>query len=155
MLTEKHKELIEKIGVYFELAMPPAAARILALLIVSDQDSLVFEDIRSSLNLSKSATSNGINALLDSKRIEYYTKMGDRKRYFKWNPTSTINHFRSEIEKILGLNTLFENTIQLKRDKESYNTKMLGELSDLMHFLYQETSTVYEQWKENKQQKVY
>lgn len=155
MLSNKQKELIEKIGIYFEQAMPPAAARILALLIVSDQDSFGFEEIRSNLNLSKSATSNGLNALLSVQKIEYYTKTGDRKRYFKWKPTSTINHFKTEIEKILGLNNLLENALQLKQDKESYNAKMLGELSDLMHYLYKETSTIYEQWKENKQQKVY
>ena len=153
MLSQKQNELIEKIGIYFEQGMPPAAARILALLIVSDQDSFSFDEIRSNLNLSKSSTSNGINTLLSVQKIEYFTKTGDRKRYFKWSPTSTINHFRTEIEKILGLNNLLEVAKQLKKDKESYNSQMLGELSDLMDYLYKETSIIYERWKENNQKK--
>ncbi|NJN27874.1 MAG: MarR family transcriptional regulator [Cyclobacteriaceae bacterium] len=143
---------MEKIGIYFEHSMPPAAARILALLIVSDQDSFCFDDIRANLNLSKSATSNGINALLGVNKIEYYTKTGDRKRYFKWKPNSTIGHFKTEIEKILGLNILLEDALHLKKDKDSHNAQMLAELSDLMHYLYQETSSIYELWRTNKQQ---
>ena len=48
MLTQNQKELIEKIGIYFEQGMQPAAARILALLIVADQDSFSFDEIRES-----------------------------------------------------------------------------------------------------------
>ena len=46
LLSEKQIELIEKIGIYFEQGMQPAAARILALLIVSDKEALIFDEIR-------------------------------------------------------------------------------------------------------------
>jgi DNA-binding transcriptional regulator GbsR (MarR family) len=148
MLSAKQKVLIEKIGVYFEHGMPPAAARILALLIVSDHESFSFDEIRTNLNLSKSATSTGINVLLGVNKIEYFTKTGDRKRYFRWSPKGTFDHFKTEIDKILELNILLENAFQLKQEKETYNAKKLGELSDLMQFFYKETSSIYDQWKE-------
>ena len=82
MLSQKQIELIEKIGIYFEQNMPPAAARILALLIVADNEAFSFDRIRETLNLSKSATSNGINFLLSVNKIDYLTKSGDRKKVF-------------------------------------------------------------------------
>lgn len=150
MLSQKQIELVEKIGIYFEQSMQPAAARILALLIVADQDTCSFDRIRESLNLSKSATSNGINFLLSVKKIEYITKSGERKRYFKWSPSNTIEHFKEGIEKILGLSTLFEETLKQKTTKNSFNTQMLEELTDLMNFLHIEMPAVYEKWEQSR-----
>ena len=150
MPTQKQIELVEEIGIYFEQSMPPAAARILALLIVADREAFSFDRIRESLNLSKSATSNGINFLLSLKKIEYFTKSGERKRYFKWSPSNTIEHFKEGIEKILGLSTLFEETLKQKKDKNSFNSQMLEELTDLMNFLHIEMPAVYAKWEQRR-----
>ena len=81
---QKQDELIEKIGVHFEKeGLQPVAARILSLLTVSDKEEQTFDEIRDTLKISKSAASNGINLLLKINSIEYITKLGDRKRYFK------------------------------------------------------------------------
>ena len=154
MLSQEQIELIEKIGIYFEQGMQPAPARILALLIVADQDAFSFERIRTTLNLSKSATSNGINFLLNVKKIEYFTKSGERKRYFKWSPANTIHHFKEGIDKVLGLSILFEETIRLKKDKGSFNSKKLEELTDLMNFLHREMPAIFDKWEKSRSQKL-
>lgn len=150
MLTQKQKELVEKIGIYFEQGMQPAAARILALLIVADEESFSFDEIREAQKLSKSATSNGINYLLSLKKIDYYTKPGDRKRYFKWSPSNTIVHFKEGIQKVLGLSVLFEETFQHKKNTTSFNSQKLEELTDLMNFLHEEMPTIYEKWENRR-----
>lgn len=152
MLSEKQIELIEKIGIYFEQAMQPAAARTLALLIVSDQEAHSFDSIREALNLSKSATSNAINFLINAKKIEYFTKSGDRKRYFRWNPSNTITHFKEGIEKVLDLSILFEETLKTKNNKYSVNYEKLFELTDLMNFLHRELQDIYQKWELRKSQ---
>jgi DNA-binding transcriptional regulator GbsR (MarR family) len=150
MLSKTQIELIEKIGIYFEQGMQPAAARILALLIVSDDESYSFDNIRETLNLSKSATSNGINFLLSVRKIEYFTKSGDRKRYFKWSPSYTITHFKEGFEKVLELSQLFEETLKHKENKESHNTQHLKELTELMNFLHQEMPLIFEKWEKRR-----
>jgi len=154
MLTEKQSELIEKMGIHFEQSMQPATARILALLIVSDEDALSFDDIRQVLKLSKSATSNGINFLLSTKKIEYITRSGDRKRYFTWNPQNTIIHFKEGIEKILGVSKLLEETFKIKKNDGSSNYKSLAELIDLMNFLRSELPVVFAKWERSKTRKA-
>lgn len=152
MLSQKQKELIEKIGIYFEQGMQPAAARILALLIVSENDSFSFDKIREILKLSKSATSNGLNYLLSVNKIEYFTKPGDRKRYFKWSPLNTIHHFKEGIEKVLGLSILFEETLKLKKNRDSFNAQKLVELADLMSFLHKEMPIIFKKWESQRTQ---
>lgn len=152
MLTEKQTELIEKIGIHFEKTIPPAAARILGLLIVSDQESFSFDEIREVLNLSKSATSNGINFLISVKKIDYFTKSGDRKRYFRWSPKSTIAHFKEGIENILGLSVIFEETLSCKKEHQSFNFRRLEELTDFMNFLRKEMPAVFLRWEQKNQQ---
>ena len=150
MLSKKQIELIEQIGIYFEQSMQPAAARILALLIVSDQDAHSFEEISAALNLSKSATSNGINFLLSVKKIEYFTKSRERKRYFRWSPHNILNHFKEGIEQVLGLSKLFEETIHQKKATDSFNAQMLVELTDLMNFLHKELPFVFQKWENSR-----
>lgn len=150
MLSEQQTDLVEQIGIYFEQGMQPAPARIMALLIVSDQEEYSFDRIREVLNLSKSATSNGINFLLSVKKIEYFTKSGERKRYFRWTPRTTIEDFKDGIEKVLGLSVLFEQTLFHKKEKGSFNTKKLAELTELMNFLRKELPLVYHKWENNR-----
>ena len=90
-ITGAQLKLVEKLGVVFEQSgMQPAAARVASLLIIADKTELTFDQIRATMKLSKSATSNAINTLLLAKRIIYITKPGDRKRYF----TSDIKEWK-------------------------------------------------------------
>lgn len=87
MMTEKEK-LVENMGVHFErlFNLPPLAARIYILLLLSNRDGLSFEEIRGFTDASKSSVSANINLLLQGERINFLTKPGDRKRYFKPSP---------------------------------------------------------------------
>jgi DNA-binding transcriptional regulator GbsR (MarR family) len=153
MLSKTQIELIEKIGIYFEQGMQPAAARILALLIVTDEEAFSFDGIREALKLSKSATSNGINFLLSAKKIEYFTKSGDRKRYFRWSPSYTIVHFKEGFEKLLGLSLLFEEALENRKDKGSSSTQNLKELTYLMKFLQKEMPLIFQKWEAGRTEK--
>lgn len=84
-LKQRQNELIEEIGVRLEsrLNVAPLAARIYALLTLSSYDGLSFEQIREIIGSSKSSTSVNLNVLKQLKYIEYHTKQGDRKRYFR------------------------------------------------------------------------
>ena len=105
ILTDKQKELIESFGVVQEgMGLSPASARVDALLIVADSTELTFDEIRETLKLSKSATSNAINNLIMLKRIGYKTKLGDRKRYFHTRLGQWKNVFIDGIEGLTAYN---------------------------------------------------
>lgn len=87
---EQKKILIEELGIHLENQhdIPPLAARIYASLIVTDREGLSFDQCQMSRCASKSSISTAINLLLKLGLISYFTKPGDRKRYFRTNTAS-------------------------------------------------------------------
>lgn len=146
-LTEKQKELIESFGVIQEhMGLTPAAARVNSLLTIADENEMTFDEIRETLNLSKSATSNALNVLITLERIGYKTKSGDRKRYFY----SKLDQWKSKFKKdMLGLNgyneILKEIHVNRNPNTKEYNDK-LKELTEFMEYFITETVKIIDKW---------
>lgn len=96
------EEIIETLGVHLEQEhnLPPLAARIYAILILTDQDGLTFEDCLEKRGASKSSTSTSLNLLLNMGVITYFTKPGNRRRYFKTAKKKTF--FLSKLQENLN-----------------------------------------------------
>ncbi|MDN3665130.1 GbsR/MarR family transcriptional regulator [Algibacter miyuki] len=91
---QKKMGLVEKLGVHLEAReqLAPVAARILAYVILTGKRGATFEDMVSILCASKSTISTHLNHLQDLSKIEYFTKTGDRKKYFVINKDTIIQH---------------------------------------------------------------
>ena len=148
MLTNKQKELIESFGVIQEqMGLSPAAARVNALLTVSDNSELSFDAIKESLKLSKSATSNAINYLLSLDRIGYKTKPGDRKRYFFSKLDQWKESFRRDIGALNGYTNILNEIIENQSDKNSEFNEKLVELNKFMDYFIRESLNLIDNWK--------
>ena len=151
ILSTKQKELIERIGIFLEhQGLPPAMARISGLLLVSDRLELTFEEIYTTLNISKSAASNSISLLLNTHRIEYITKPGDRKRYFKVR----IDQWEKMLmERFQGFSDYIA-LIQEIHDQRTKTTKVfnanLKEAISFITFMSEEFPSIYKKWRKNK-----
>lgn len=62
--------------------MAPVAARIFSYIILTGKQGTTFEDLVENLCASKSTISTHLNHLQDLRKLEYFTKTGDRKKYF-------------------------------------------------------------------------
>lgn len=123
---EKQK-LIEEVGLHFEKTqnMAPLAARIYAIMILSPNDGHTFEEIMMITDASKSSVSTQLNLLMQTKKVDYFTKPGDRKRYFKASRAylkNTLKEYLENIseeinmvEKIINFNSTY-NTEKFERD---------------------------------------
>lgn len=96
------EKLIEEIGLGIEerLNLSPIASRIYSLLILSPYDGLTFEEIRDIIQASKSSTSININVLSQLDYIKFYTKPGDRKRYFRLTKYSSLISLEMSLQTI-------------------------------------------------------
>jgi DNA-binding transcriptional regulator GbsR (MarR family) len=150
-LSSKQKELIEKMGVFHKKnGMPPTEARIIALLLVSDQIELSFDEIRDYLQISKSAASNALNNLMNSHRIEYITKYGDRKRYFRSNLPNWKTQASESLQKLLSVNVIMKEILNIRTaDTPDFN-KDLADVIDFIDFLQQELLGIYQRWRSEK-----
>ena len=102
MFCSEKKKLIEEVGLHFEQEkqMSPLAARIYAIMILSPYEGNSFEEIVEMTCASKSSVSTQLNLLLQLKKVEYFTKPGDRKRYFRSSKCYLINSMQEELDYI-------------------------------------------------------
>lgn len=119
-LEEKKRLVTEKLGVFFqeEKNMAPVAGRILSTLIINGNKGITFEQLVKDVQASKSTVITYLNDLISEGRISYYTKEGDRKRYFVLAPDFLAH-------KIQNQSTAWAKEIAVRKEvlafKEAHN----------------------------------
>lgn len=150
-LTDKQLKLIEELGVLNEHAgMQPAAARVLGLLLVSENTELTFEEIYETLHLSKSATSNALNFLINTDRAEYITKPGERKRYFRVKLRSLKEGVQKSLAGIDAYNVLLKEVLNIRSNRSNEFYASLEEACKFLDFIKGELPNLYAKWEAQK-----
>jgi len=150
-LNDKQKAVIENIGINYETAgLQPAAARIMGLLYVADKPELTFDEITDCLQISKSATSNALNLLLQTGQIEYITFSGDRKRYFRLKISNWRDSFAKKIEVMTSFNKLLRQVLEVRTTETPEYNASLEELINFLDFVNQELPGLLQKWEKTK-----
>lgn len=147
-LEQQKTELIEQLGVQLECEnFAPLAARIFATLILTGKEGITFEQLVCDLNASKSSVSSHLEHLQTSQRVRYFTKPGDRKRYFTIHPNLMINVIdeltsKWEREKEVHQKVLNYKKESNKKTKEKEHLFDLEFQQDFLTFLEEATSAI-------------
>lgn len=150
-LSDKKLKLIEGLGMHFEKSgMQPAASRILSLLMVSDQNELTFEEIYETLNISKSAASNGIKFLIGTERVEDITRPGERKRYFHCKVKSLNEGVQRSLNNIEIFNSLLKEVLAQRSEETKEFNKGLEEVVGYLDFMKMELPALFQKWENLK-----
>lgn len=150
-LSDKKLKLIEELGMYFEKSgTTPAAARIFALLMIADQNELTFEEIYETLNISKSAASNGLNLLIGTDRVEYITRPGERKRYFRSKVQSLNEGVRRSLGNMEVFNSLLKEVLIQRSEETKEFNKGLEEVINYLDFMKIELPALLKKWESIK-----
>ncbi|MBP0902753.1 GbsR/MarR family transcriptional regulator [Mariniflexile gromovii] len=120
-ICKEKMALVEKLGVHLEKReqLAPVAARILSYIILTGKSGATFEDMVHILCASKSTISTHLNHLQDLNKIVYFTKTGDRKKYFVINRDMVLQHIDTMIEEWREVKELH---LEIKAYKETINT---------------------------------
>jgi DNA-binding transcriptional regulator GbsR (MarR family) len=148
-LTKK-EEIIEKLGVHIESKeqLAPLAARILSTLILTGKQGATFDSLVCELGASKSTISTHLTTLQAANRITYYTKAGDRKKYFTLVPDAMINSMTEMLKNWKCERELHLEIIAYKKDineslPDDDNTKFDLEFhDDYLEFLDQASASI-------------
>jgi DNA-binding transcriptional regulator GbsR (MarR family) len=150
-VTVAQKRLIEKLGVFFEgQGRTPAEARIIALLLVADQLEMTLEEIQQTLNISKSAVNNAVNVLMLTQQLEYVTKPGDRKKYYKSKIEQWMSHVEEHVEKALEGRTLLREALEQRTKSTKEFNIALKDMIDFMEFVQSHHQDLFAKWKKAK-----
>ncbi|WP_101442378.1 GbsR/MarR family transcriptional regulator [Pontibacter ramchanderi] len=150
-LSNEQRQLIEEFGIYQENnGFQPAVARVMGLLLVSDRAELTFDEISEALNISKSATSNALNMLLNTGHIEYTTFSGDRKRYFRIKSSNWRDLFEKKMQDLSYLNGLLKRVLEVRnRELPIYDAK-LNDFISFMDYLKDRMPSLITEWEKSR-----
>ncbi|TXD49946.1 GbsR/MarR family transcriptional regulator [Polaribacter sp. IC073] len=123
-ICKEKMALVEKLGVHLENRehLAPVAARILSYIILTGKKGTTFEDMVTILCASKSTISTHLNHLQDLNKIVYFTKTGDRKKYFIINQGMVVQHINTMVNK---WGEEREIHLELKKYKETINNNKI------------------------------
>ena len=150
-VTIAQKRLIEKLGVFFEgQGRTPAEARVIALLLVSDQLEMTLEEIQLTLGISKSSVNNAINVLGLTQQLEYVTKPGDRKKYYRSKIEQWMTHVEEHVQKALEGRALLKEALEQRTKSTKEFNNALKEMIDFMEFVQSYHQDLFAKWKKSK-----
>ena len=148
MLTEKQRELIERIGVFHEhKGMQPLVGRIIGLLLVKENAEATFEEIVEELGVSKSAVSNALTFLQAKERIIYHTKPGDRKRYFTMKVSDWRADFEKELLNIAEIQKFLDEVLEIHQHQKTDFCCQMKDFSNFLDFFRKEVPAMFERFK--------
>ncbi len=150
-LNDQQKEIIERFGVFHEqMGMQPVVGRLLGYLLLTDTGEATFQDFVDDLGISKSAVSNSLNVLQAMNVIDYITKPGDRKRYFRLKKQSFREIMESQISKVLQIRELFIQALEHRSERGSEMTLRLRRLTDYFEFMSKEIPQIADRFEANQ-----
>lgn len=122
-LIERKNKLVERLGVFIENEdnMAPLEARIFSTLIITGKGGITFENLVKDLNASKSTICTHLNTLQASGRVSYFTKPGDRKRYFNVAPNRLLQVMNEMLAKWNMQYDIHSDIIEYKKEANSQN----------------------------------
>lgn len=146
-LDREKSQLIEKLGVHLEGEnLAPLAARILATLILTGKKGITFDDLVTDLGAGKSSISTHLDHLQNTSRVQYFTKPGDRKRYFIINPDLILKVIDELTNKWENEKKIHQEILAYKKKRNELNKEEyqfdLEFQEDFLTFLEETTAAV-------------
>jgi len=148
-LEIEKKILIEELGVQLEAEhYAPLAARVFATLILIGKQGITFDQLVLDLNASKSSVSTHLEQLQTNNKVRYFTKPGDRKRYFVVNQDLMANMIDEQVSKWEAQRSIHKKVLLYKKQR---NDQMVGDMEnhfdlelqqDFMNFLEEATTAI-------------
>lgn len=120
-LEAEKKALIEELGVQLENDhLPPVAARIFATLILNGKKGVTFDQLVCELKAGKSTVSSHLDHLQATNKVKYFTRPGDRKRYFTINDGLMLNMIEEMIAKWESEKKIHEKVLDYKKKHNEF-----------------------------------
>ena len=147
------KTKVEEIGIFFEgTGLTPMEARVFALLLLADPPAMEFFAIQEFLEASKSTISNALKRLMNEGRVDYITKPGDRKRYFRVSSQKWLEQIQEGFATITPFVATMNKVLQLRKHTSSpeFNAD-LRHIQDYFLHLEEELPRIKAKWDKRQQ----
>lgn len=149
ILSTEKVQLIEELAQVNEtLGHQPAMSKILALLTVSDETELTFDQIKETLGLSKSAVSQALTQLSMVKKISYKTRIGDRKRYFHVRMADWDTQILQQFQGIESLIAIYKKVLAERPATTKEFNESMADMTNFLSLIHNQVIATYQKYQE-------
>ena len=143
------KPRVEEIGIFFEsTGLTPMEARVFSCLLLADPPEQDFFAIQEYLGASKSTISNALKRLMNEGRVDYITKPGDRKRYFRISPERWLEHIQKAFDSMTPYVNTMRRVLQLREYANSPDfDSELDQILRYFEYLEDELPRIVANWE--------
>lgn len=126
-MNETKRELIRDFSSYMESTqnIPPLTSKIFSYLLLDCGNGVTFDELIDVFNASKSSVSNSLNFLTQIKYIEYFTKIEDRKRFYRIVPNNLVMRLQN-IKEMLGSERNLSSRLRAYKLENGHQPDELG-----------------------------
>ena len=137
----------EDMGQVFDRwTLPRMAGRVWGILLVSDESSLSSQELADRLHASAGSISTATRFLLEQRLIERVRRQGERREYFRFNPSSAHAMFQQRIDAVAGMHRIFE-LAEPQFDDRPVAQERLTQLHDFYEWMELELRALMKQWR--------
>ena len=132
-MSLSQKALENELSKHFmeSLHLSPLESRIYSFLLLCPKPGHTFDEIVENSESSKSSVSTALNRLLDLGKIEFFTKEGERKRYFKLSKNYLESNLRKTQKMIMAELDIFKKVQEFSDKKGSIEIEKRADFRDL------------------------
>ena len=149
MVTEptEDQRFAEEMGQTFDRwSLPRMAGRVWGILLVSDEPALSSQDLADRLHASAGSISTATRYLLDHRLVERIRLPGERREYFRFDPSSTYAMFQQRIDAVAGMHRIFELAEPRFEDRPVVAGR-LGEMHDFYEWMELQLRALMREWR--------
>lgn len=130
---QEKMELVEELGLFIQERhkLPPLAARLYSILVLTSNDGYSFDELMELTQSSKSSISTNLNLLVALKFVDFYTKTGNRKRYFRSAGNYVINMLNEHVEAVSKELRITEKVNAFNKKNNSSKFEQKGYLGNI------------------------
>ena len=147
MEPTEDQRFAEEMGQTFDRwSLPRMAGRVWGILLVSEEPALSSQDLADRLHASAGSISTATRYLLDHRLIERVRRPGERKEFFRFDPTSTYAMFQQRIDAVAGMHRIFE-IAEPRFEDRPVATARLAQMHDFYEWMELQLRALMREWR--------
>ncbi len=138
----------EEMGQIFDRwSLPRMAGRVWGILLVSDEPALSAQDLVTRLHASAGSISAATRYLLDHRLIERVRLPGERRDFFRFDPSATYAMFQQRIDATAAMHRVFEVAEPRFADR-TVAQERLSQLHDFYEWMEMQLRALMKEWRQ-------
>ena len=148
VLDEERGRYVEEFGLLFgQFGLSRMLGRVLGVLMISDPPERSAEELAEELGASRGSISQTTRSLIQMSLVQRWSRLGERRDYFRIKPGAWHEIMRREMESLGGFRKTAERGLELLDSGDPEARRSLEEMRNFYAYWEEEMPAVLDKWE--------